>query len=195
MLAAAEMVLNKGIVPLSLVFRTTFPNVTYSATTAKRRLLQMPLIAMSIGEPHSGKSQVYVMEYIHGINYRSVAQFLEASGLSHTACPNISKQELQKLLAMAQSDRERECLRYAVYRASGLPPTAARRCFGFERMKNRAERVDECLHDAQLLREAVEELSHTQERAVLKTLGVKDFDSSSNDNDAGSTDESDPEES
>lgn len=51
------------------------------------------------------------------------------------------------------------------------------------------------MHDAQVIREAVEDLSHTQERAVLRTLGVKDFDSSSDvdGGDADCTDESDSE--
>ena len=195
MLTAAEMVLDKGIIPLSLVFRTAFPDVTYGATPAKRRLLQMPLVVIRIGEPHRGNSQLYIMEYVHGMNYGNLAQFLETSWISHTARPKISKEEMKKVLAIAQSDRERECLRYAIYRASGLTPTATRRYFGFERMEDRAKCVEKCLHDAQVIREAVEDLSHTQERAVLRTLGVKDFDSSSDvdGDDADCTDESDSE--
>ena len=75
----------------------------------------MPLVVLRIGEPYSGKSQIYVMEYIHEMNYIGLVQFLETSGMSHTPHPAISKEDLKKLLAIAQSDRERECLRYAVY--------------------------------------------------------------------------------
>ncbi len=140
MLAAAKMVIDNGIVSLSSVFRTVFPVVTYSATTAKQRLLQMPVIAIRFGKPSSGKSQLFVMEYIHDVNYINLAQFFESSGAFNKAVntPNVSKEELKQLLSIAQSDRERECLRYAVYRASGLTPTAARRCFGFEGMPVRA---------------------------------------------------------
>ena len=132
------------------MFRTAFPGVTYSAACAKTCLLQMPLVVLRIGEPYSGKSQIYVMEYIHGMNYIGLAQFLETSGMSHTPHPAISKEELKKLLALAQSDRERECLRYAVYRASGLASTAACRYFGFKDMKDRAKHVEDCLRDAQI---------------------------------------------
>ena len=98
------------------------------------------------------------------------------------------------VLAIAQSDRERECLRYAVYRASGLTSTAARRYFGFEDMKDPAKCVEDCLHDALLLREAVKDLSHTQEKAVLRTLGIEDVNSSSDSEaKADSTDKSDSE--
>jgi len=75
MLTTAEMVLDKGIVPLSLVFRTAFPDVTYGATPAKQRLLQMPLVVIRIGEPHRGNSQLYIMEYVHGMNYVNLSQF------------------------------------------------------------------------------------------------------------------------
>ena len=98
------------------------------------------------------------------------------------------------VLAIAQSDRERECLRYAVYRASGLTSTAARRYFGFEDMKDPAKCVEDCLRDALLLREAVKDLSHTQEKAVLRTLGIEDVNSSSDSEaEADSTDKSDSE--
>ena len=105
-----------------------------------------------------------------------------------------SKEELKKVLALAKSDRERECLRYAVYRASGLASTAACRYFGFKDMKDRAKHVEDCLRDAQILCEAVEDLSHTQEKAVLRTLGIEVVNSSSDSEaEADSTDESDSE--
>lgn len=114
MLTAAEMVLDKWIIPLSLMFRTAFRDVTYGATPAKQCLLQMPLVVIRIGEPHRGNSQLYIMEYVQGMNYVNPAQFLETSGISHAARPKISKGEMKKVLAIAQ-DRERKCLRYAIY--------------------------------------------------------------------------------
>ncbi len=48
------------------------------------------------------------------------------------------------------------------------------------------------MRDAQALRDSIDELSLTQERAVLRCLGVDASDSSSDD-DCGSTDESDSE--
>ena len=46
---------------------------------------------MCIGEPKSGKSQVQVMEYTHGINYINIAHFLEEKGILHTAQPDTTK--------------------------------------------------------------------------------------------------------
>lgn len=58
------------------------------------------------------------------------------------------------------------------------------RLFGFEGTKDHVKNVEKCLQDAQAVCEAIEDLSHTQESAVLRCLGV---------NDSESTDESDSE--
>lgn len=52
---------------------------------------------------------------------------------------------MKMLLSNAKSDRERMCLKYAIYKSSGLSSTAARRMYGFEHMSVRAEEVEEKL--------------------------------------------------
>lgn len=84
----------------------------------------------------------------------------------------ITKEELKDLLKLTQSERERECICYAVYRASGATPTEACRCFSFQDMKSRASRVEACIKEAQDLYEAVDDLAHVQDQAVLDSLGI-----------------------
>ena len=188
------MVLDSGFVPLSSFFRAAFPGVTYNAGIAKERILKMPLATICIGKPSSGKSQVYVMEYMHGLNYNNVPCLLEHVGdLQKTAHASttisINREEVDELLKIATSDRERELLRYTIYRATGVTPTAARRHFGFERMQARCEQVEECLRDAKALCKHIEELSVAQEAAVLDSLGINPSDSdSSSDNESTCTD-------
>ena len=43
----------------------------------------------------------------------------------------MTKDHLGQLLALAQSDRERECIKYAVFKTSGLSASAARKFYGF----------------------------------------------------------------
>ena len=50
MIQAAQMILNNGIVPMSDVVRLAFPGVTYHSLNAKRRLLQMPIVAFALKE-------------------------------------------------------------------------------------------------------------------------------------------------
>ena len=49
---------------------------------------------------------------------------------------------LQGLLGSGRSNREREVIKYSVYKAAGITPTTARRELGLENMHNRAEKVE-----------------------------------------------------
>ena len=69
MIKAAQIVLEKGICTLSSVFHAAFPNVTYTSYYAKQRLLKLPLAAVCVLEPSSGRSAIYVMELIVGVDY------------------------------------------------------------------------------------------------------------------------------
>lgn len=51
----------------------------------------------------------------------------------------MSKNEIKKLLGLACSDREREVIRYSVFKSSGLTSTAARQHFGFQNMEDRSQ--------------------------------------------------------
>ena len=79
---------------------------------------------------------------------------------------------MKELLSFAKSDREREVLRYSVYRASGLTSSAARKLYGWERMSDRSL-VEESLREARALQESIEDLCVTQERALLQSLGIE----------------------
>ena len=48
---------------MATVFKTIHPNVTYHAQNAKRRLLQMPVVAIRIWR------ELYLMEKISGLNF------------------------------------------------------------------------------------------------------------------------------
>ena len=48
MIQAACQIIDEGIVPMASVFRKVYPNVTYISANAKRRLLQLPIVAVRI---------------------------------------------------------------------------------------------------------------------------------------------------
>ena len=58
-LSVAKKILENGFVQLAEAFKSAFPQVTYHSNSAKRRLLQLPLAAIPIGEQKSGVSEVY----------------------------------------------------------------------------------------------------------------------------------------
>ena len=94
----------------------------------------------------------------------------------------ITKEELKQLLTITQSERERECIRYAIYKSSGATPTKARRLYGFQNMEARAAHVETCIK-AQEIYEAVESLTQNQDQALLDTLGIESSSDESSDED------------
>ena len=83
----------------------------------------------------------------------------------------IHKSEVRALLGLAQSDRERELIHFSVFKASGVSPTKAWKLFEFEKMNCRAKRVEAALEETRWIHEAVEDLAHIQDKAVLLSFG------------------------
>ena len=167
------MVINIGILPLSTLFRASFLGIAYNAPNARSHLLQMPLVALRMGSPSSGHSQVQVMEYLPGIDYVKLEQVLTLhTPKPDSAGPSMTKEKYRQLLSFAQSRRERETLTYAVYKASGLNATAARKQFGIENIAQRAMSVEESLQEAQNAQECIDSLCQTQDESLLRSFGI-----------------------
>lgn len=90
MIQAAKLVLTHGLCPLSVVFKSSFSYVTYTSATAKCKLLQMPLAAITLGGPASGKSEVYLLEAVEGLDYPHLIKFLE-SKMCNGVFPGLNK--------------------------------------------------------------------------------------------------------
>lgn len=73
--------------------------------------------------------------------------------------PIMSKDLVKSLLDLCQSDRERKCIKYTMFKASGLSSTQMRRQYGFEGMEKRSKRVEEAITHSRYIREAVERLA------------------------------------
>lgn len=74
--------------------------------------------------------------------------------MSFTTC-NLSKDVVKLLLGMCQSDREHECIRYSVFKASGLSQTQVRKLYGFERMNCRSTGVENVLKHTEYIRQSI----------------------------------------
>ena len=193
MLHVATTILNEGFLSLKQAYTQHFPSVKYKSDHARRRLLQMPLACVRI-DFRPGVSECYILEHRPQTNYESIVSLLK--NVVHKDSDkrsSLSKHEVKSLLAICQSDRERECIRYAIYRSSGVTATQARKQFGFEHMNQRSKRVEEALKHAQYIRQAIDKLARTKEIAVLRALGIdlteSDCDTSSDE----STDEDEDE--
>ena len=105
----------------------------------------------------------------------------------------IKKSTLQALPSMAKSDRERETLRYVIYKASGLTSTKARSLYGYEKMNSRALHVDESIVQLKRIQEAVDEMASLQDKVLLSSYRMDYADDSSDcDDDCSDSDVEDP---
>ena len=174
MIKAAEIIQEVGICTLSSVFKTVFPQVMYHSTPyAKRRLLQMAVVVIRIQEPSSGRAEIHIMELISGVDYLKLGHFLNVcANKKSTPTPSMSKAELKELLHLAQSDKERELVRYTAFRASGLTKTGARKHFGFENLPECISRVEESLKEVARIRDCIDSLSIVQEDALLQSMAA-----------------------
>lgn len=188
---AAQFVLNEFIVPLSKVFREVFPSVTYNSMKARRRLLQMPLVAMNV------EGNLFLMEKMDRFDYSQLISFM-TTRLSTSKNKGISKEEMKSLFLISQNARERECIRYAVCKSLNLTQSEARRKYGFENMDERSRHVEECIHEAKEIRSVVADLEAEQDRAILDCYGIsfsEDASCTLDDSSDGSGNESSEDES
>ena len=183
-LTVSQTIPEKGFVQLSQAFKSAFPQVTYHSYSAKCRLLQLPLVALRVGQPQSGVSGVYLFEHIPNVNYRQFLHLLNAFH-SRTITERLimTKEQLHGVLSIAQSDRERECIRYTALVASGLSAKAARRRFGLGRVPQRMRCIEDAIAEAEAIRPAYNNIASVQEKVTLAQFGVLgegESDSSSN---------------
>ena len=102
----------------------------------------------------------------------------------------MSKEELQKLLKLAESESERERLKYAVVKSSGLSNRKARSLFGIDDMTDKKRKVHQAMGEASAIREAIENIAKVKEKVVLQSFGV-DCDESESDESEASESETD----
>ena len=153
------MVLSNGLIRLAEVFKTVFPSITYHSHNAKRLLMRMPIVSLRLLHPKSGVSKVFLMQYIAGIDYcqllENVQTLYTQGGEECIAKTAMSKDQLKSILQLACSDREGECIRYAVYKPSGLSTSGARRHYGLENMDIRSEKIDSIVKQRKEIYDAV----------------------------------------
>lgn len=74
MLKVAHTVLQQVFCTLSEAYAIASPSTKYSAEVARRLLLQMPLVAIRVGNPQSGYSFTLLMELFVGADYVKISE-------------------------------------------------------------------------------------------------------------------------
>ena len=173
LLKVADVVLKEGFITLGEAFCLVSPNAKYDTAQAKRKMLQLPLASIRIGLPSSGRAYTLLVEHQHSLDYEKLSLMINSLlGCSKSPSVIIDKSTVKKLLGIAQSDHERQCIRYAVFKASGVTLTQARKKFGFENMGKKAQHVEVCINSNRAIREAIDDLATTEDEALLASFGI-----------------------
>lgn len=109
------------------------------------------------------------MDYI---KFAPLANALCSSNRSVRSSTTISKSEIKSIMTLAQSDRECELIRYSVFKVSGISYTAAKHIFGFQDMKSSETRILNSIKESRAICEAVDDLAHTSDMALLSSMGI-----------------------
>ncbi len=91
-------------------------------------------------------------------------------------CPRNSSHAAD-ILSIAQSDRERECIRYTAVVASGMSSKAARKCYVFENTSERLRRVNDAIEDSKTIKSAIDGIARLKEKAAFSEFGITISDS------------------
>ena len=112
MLKVGNIVLEQG---LPDAFQLASPTVKYTAERARRKLLQLPLACIRVGDPSKGQSFSILMEKFSGTDYGELGGIVNGLLAVHSQKGiQLQKSVVKMLLSIAKSDRERKCLRFAI---------------------------------------------------------------------------------
>ena len=124
-----------------------------------------------------------MLEHCHGVDYSKMSMVINGIVSSCTTeNPHaLEKDSVKMLLSLAESDRERECIRYTIFKASGMSATRARCHHGFEQMAERTAQVEKAMVQVQQIRETVKDIAKIQNKALLSSFGISIESSNSSD--------------
>ena len=133
--------------------------------------MQIPLAAIRIPDEKCGGKVVYLVD-----KNRNLATAQGLLKLLHSQpnndVPSLTKETVQSLFQLSESESERERLTYAIPQASGLSATKLRNLYGFQDVKNRRDKVELAVARAKEIRESIDFVAHIKEKAVLRSFGV-----------------------
>ena len=190
MLKVAKLCTNNGHCKLSEAFKSAFPFLTYSPDVARRKFLQMPLACVRLSVDRKQLAW-YLFEYRKGYDYEQLTNFVQTIRPQNPICM-LDKSCVKGILSLAQTDRERELLRYSIFKASGLTSTAARKILGFEKMAERSSTVEEAISEVHSIHETIEELAAIKNKAFLHSLGIQSDSSEEDCSTESSDDDNEP---
>ena len=181
---AGKVVIEEKMVPLSYLWNKCFTGMTYDCEKAQKRLLQIPLAAITIDK------RIYIVEKILNgsvLDYESLIKDFSSSHLTIKENVHTSREEYNDLLQhVAQNEQEKEILKHVLCQSHNLSKREASRLYGISLLRKRAIKVNDCVCVTKEIKEKNLALAKEQKRSILLSYGldpasILSSDSESND--------------
>lgn len=173
LLKVARHIVREGWMNLKEAFHLSSPGKSYTPKHARQKLLQMPLAAIAIGTREKGNLRLILVQKQQFVNY-TILQSLLSKSLESKKEEYFSKEEMKKLFTLAESEAERERLRFAIVKGSGMSDMKARSIYGFHNMSFRSQKVIDAAEEAQAITECVLKVAQLKDKALLRSFGIND---------------------
>ena len=173
LLKVARHIEKEGFMYLKEAFVLSSPGKVYSALHARQKLLQMPLVAVAIGNHQKGTRRLVLVQKQQFVNYK-IFQSLLTKLTEDLKSECFSKDQMKKLLCLAESEVERERLRFAVVKSSGMTNEKARAVYDFRDMDKRCHQILDAADKAQAIKECMLKLVHLKDKGLLRSFGIED---------------------
>lgn len=171
-LTVAKEILARRFLTLADAFKLCSPNVKYKSFHARRKLLQMPLAVVGVGSLEQGTFCLYLLKKQQPANLYVIQSLMNETTKQKETQQGINKEDVKKLLNLAESESERERLKYAVVKSAGISNTKAKSIYGFQNMGAKKPKVEQAMEEACAIKDAIEKIAKIKEKAVLQSLGV-----------------------
>lgn len=172
LIKVARCIEQEGWMNLKEAFILSSPGRVYSSVHTRQKLLQMPLAAIAVGNQKQGTQRLFLVRKQQFVNYKIFQSLQSTLVESQKEC--MSKEQMKKLLNLADSEAEKEWLRFAVVRGAGMSTKKARSVYGFHDMTTRTKKVLDAAEEAQDIKECMLKVVRLKDKALLQAFGVDD---------------------
>ena len=137
----------------------------YSASYARRKLLHMPLASLRIGNQSRGNYSIFLVEKQNRVKYSILQSLLNQLIECQTAEPSLplTKETMNSLLKLAESDAERKRLQFAVVSATGISIAKAKVKYGFSNAAGTVSEVEQTLDEITAIREVIANIAEVKD--------------------------------
>lgn len=163
MVKAGNLILRSKVLPLPVLWNSCFNGIPYDSEKAQRRLLKMPLAALTVD------NRVYILEkeYIQDSMYDSEKREI---ALIHSPKEQFTK------LRRKERESEKQILKDTLCSSHNLSKKAARKLHGISRHQKRSDTVNAASEKVKEIKERTKTLAKEKTKAYLVSHGLNPDD-------------------